>query len=281
MKLSPYTYRYNPIEARWVMVGPPIPPPERLEAKPPKDRKQLFSWMAYPRDLFVVEPVHTRKQPPKDTVYLEQQPVGEYEVLLYHGDTDTYQWTAKEWKGWLELVQSRLVGLYQNPYVHIVRCSVPLSQRHTAEPAYRVGELIATSHPVIPEVPSLADELVHKIHRLEKGYVVHDVTEAFVYVASAPTYPDETWIVPRTARGGFIQAEAKALREAAELLEWLFVRLRDEFPKNEYVLELHVNFEQDDEAAWWIRVYKQPGTTEAGLTAQMYPEVLAHTLKRR
>jgi hypothetical protein len=269
-----HTFRFNPLFKHWVVLGTPMG--HQLELNPGhllhSGGKSHFLAATNPEQPFVLD--SPGRKPTGTTLYEEQPPLGEYELLLYRGDAKVSHWRAIEWEQWLELIQQRLRHFQHNPNLHHVEVRFHTSWVNTVGPAMlRVGDVIATSHPVAGRAPLLEHDLIAKLRKRERSYVLHDADDGFIYVPSAPLFEKEVWYAPIEQDSSIADCSAAGRRHTAEGLSLLMGALMKEWPNEHFAVELHTALiGTDNEVSWWVRVYQEARRLPATLTVLPLPE---------
>jgi hypothetical protein len=209
----------------------------------------------------------------------EHAPVGEYELLLYKKDKPLVQWGKHEWAQWLGLLQTRLTHMHQNPHLHHVQVSMHTGWVGTVGDEYhRVGDVIATSHPIAGGVPLLEWEIINKLRKSERGYVIHDGEDGMMYAPSAPLFAKEVWYMP-AEHVRLEQLTTNGREHAAEALALLMGGLCREWSQDNFVLEVHtVLGPQAADATWWIRIYQEERRATGAFTVLPLPEKFVRDL---
>lgn len=277
-----FTFRYNPVFRQWVILGKPsaanpLKPTHFLDVGKSDD----FTAAAYPRDCFIIEPPskpHSKFGDSENLVFASQPPVGEYELLLYKGDEEPFFWKTALWSRWLALIQQRIRQIHHNPYLHYLHFTLSTSAL-TSVPSYlRVGDLIATSHPVCGTNPVLDVELADKLRQKENIFTVVDSGYGCLHVPSAPLYNKEVWYVPQIYRSGFEQIESKERERLAKVLTVLLRRLHLNYPDDHYVINIHSALAAPElESTWWLQIYKED-LNALPLTVRALPENFVQAL---
>lgn len=274
-----YTFRFNPLFHHWVVLGRPvghgvfIEPAHLLHNGKPG----VFVAATNPRQPFLLDPPN--QVGTSATLHREQPPIGEYELLLYSGEIALAKWTAKEWDQWLGLLQQRLLHFHQNPELHHVMVSLHTGWLAGAGENYqRVGELVATSHPVAGGQTLMDEELLTKLREREKGYVLHDSHDGVIYVPSAPLYEKEVWYIPES-EGMAESLSSRERQHAAEALALLSRALLMTWPDSHFVLEIHTVLGKGPEGKrWWARFYQEERGIPASLNVVPLPEPFVREL---
>jgi hypothetical protein len=275
-----HTYRYNPLFRHWVLLGNPVPRDVDLQAAHllHSGGDALFMAAVNPVQPFIMDaPAHHRTG---HTLHREEAPVGEYEFLLYTGDKELGEWGIDEWEGWLRLLGRRILHVHENPALHHLHIAFHTAYEETTGSKYRrVGDVIATSHPIAGAAPLLDHDLIEKLKKHERGYILHDGPDGFMYAPSAPLFEKEVWYVP-TVRGGGMEASSPVVRmHTAEALALLMRGLTHEWPSEHFVIEVYSPIGRvDPDATWWIRVYQEARRVPATLTVLPLPEQFVRDL---
>lgn len=275
-----YTFRYNPSVGRWVLLGGAVTQSLHLTSAHliHDERDAEFVAATYPRQPFIVEPPE-RFGHPDDLLYAEQPPVGEYELLLYRGPEPMAAWDAKLWERWIMLVQRRLIQLLHNPYLHHVRLTYRTAAEQGIDGFHRVGDLMATSHPIAGEPAELTAEMAAKIREREPLFTVHADQFGSLQVPSAPLYYDEVWYLPHHARSSLEMVHGEEREGLARTLAMLMRKLRSVHRDRQYILELHTSLApENEEITWWIQVYREMHH-DSLLPVQPLPETVVQQLR--
>lgn len=278
-----YTFRFNPLFKAWVVLGAPGRHEVDLsKAQLLGSERDRFVAAHNPNQPFVLDPPG-KKAAAAPMLHEERPALGEYELLLHRGHGTLSRWKAKEWEGWLHLVQQRLRHAHHNPHLHHVRVSFHTGWMNTVGNEFaRVGELIMTSHPVAGEVPLLEYELVEKLRTKERTYVLHDATDGLLYAPSAPLFEKEVWYVPVRQGSSITDAPSASRSHTADALALLFTALHAEWPEEHFVIELHTALVGGQEdVTWWLRVYQDARRVPATLTVLPLPEQFIRKLGSR
>lgn len=275
-----YTFRFNPVFRQWVLLGHPLKHDLSLEPAHllHSGSKGDFLASVNPQQPFIMDP--PSRHGTVQALHREEPPVGEYELLLYSGKKALANWGAPEWEQWLELLQKRILHLHHNPHLHHTQAVFSLAWQDTVGAGYkRVGDLIATSHPVAGDVPLLDSELVEKLRRSERGYILHDGDDGMIYSPSAPLFEKEIWYVPFQQEGAIERANTMTRVHTSEALALIMKGLLSEWPQEKFIIELHTTFvTKHDDATWWIRIYQQGPHVSVGLSSLPLPEKFVRDL---
>lgn len=266
-----HTYRFNPVFKRWVMVGPTIP--ERIIVKSAHllsiGKIGNFEAASHPKDPFLLDP-ENRGPSGLARLFVDHQPLGEYELVLYKSKHDFWEWDAKIWHNWLQVVQQRIIQAYHKPRLNHVDISLNTALLDTIQGYQRAGDVVFTSHKLF-ENPELGQEMAKKIIQKESLYILHEDGFGAVYVPSAPTEELEVWYMPK--QGSRLEACGKSERMAnARILQKLVSGLHEEYPKNQFHLHIYTTIVEDNtDSLWWIRIHKV-SSLERSLPIQASPE---------
>ena len=212
-------------------------------------------------------------------LHVDNPPVGEYELLLANESQSLFKWKQKQWEEWLGLLQLRLLQLHHNPQLHHVLFALKTEALHSIEGYQRVGDLIATSHPIAGENPVLTAELASKIAEKEWLYKAHVGKHGYVYMPSAPTGEREIWYVPTTEHAGIEQIGRSERDELAYCLEKLVGGLHDEYPKDNFSIQIFTQIAGiAGDHVWWLRISHDAHHSGA-VASHGYPEPLLRRLK--
>jgi len=274
-----YTFRFNPLFNKWVLLGTALPTSVTL--KPGNiilgGRDPEFFAATNPRNPFIIEPEKNARVTGR--MYADQPAVGEYEFLLFQGKAKPAQWSAKEWDRYLSLLQQRLSQAHHNPHIHHAYVSF-LGAALASVPGYqRVGDLVLTSHPVASE-RLLSAELAAKILAKDSSYVIRSDAHGALYVPSAPMDTHEAWYVPQGSFSGIERIASKDRMAFAKSLAALMPVLEDEFPKVSFTMEIHTSLVEEQGHTWWVRIFS---ATHEGtpLSVRPMPEKFRSILELR
>jgi hypothetical protein len=275
-----HTFRFNPVFRQWVLLGTPVSHEVTLTSAHllHSGAKDDFLAATNPKQPFVMDPptLHGNAH----ALVQEQPPVGEYEFLLSKGSKTLREWGVKEWEQWLALLQKRLLHLHHNPHLTHVQVALHTAWVGSVGESYkRVGDVIATSHPVAGAVPLLEKELVNKLRHTERGYIIHDGDDGIMYAPSAPQCTKEVWYIPANQSGGFDASSTSARLHTAEALTLLMRGMLTEWRHEHFILELHTSLvDKRSDATWWIRIYQEQRRMPATLTVLPLPEQFVRDL---
>lgn len=279
-----YTFRFNPVFKQWVLLGEPIPHSLSLKTahwiQPQVPDAPNFQAATFPGQPFIIESAARRGSDNQELLYPEQEPVGEYELLVYRGDTAFFDWDAREWEQWHLLLSDRIRRLHLNPHLHFVTASLSTQALASIGAHQRVGDLIAVSHPLAGLSTPIERDLLRKLLEHEKLFVLHQSAHGAIYVPTAPLHRHEVWYLPSPEGSrGVENLEPKARKELAESLSHIFAALHEEFPAKHWQLTVHTamaGIEAED--SWWIQIYEDV-TGSQPLPLQPLPERLMITLR--
>src|SRR5690606_15565431 len=144
-----------------------------------------------------------------------------------------------QWEAWLMLIQQRLLQAHHNPHLHHAAVFFHTKALGTVEGYQRVGELIATSHPLAGLSVPLPVELARKIRHKEDVFIVRDHPQGCLYVPSAPTHEKEIWYIPGAPHPGFETVDKPTRHALAKDLRDIFQMYTAEFPAARLQLTLH------------------------------------------
>ena len=274
-----HMFRYNPLFKTWVMIGSPISNALSVTQAHilTNGKSNGFVAATHPRHPFLLDPETKKVQPASERLYKDNPALGDYELLLYSGSQDFWEWDTKTWQNWILLVQQRLIQSYHNPHLHYAQFSFSTSDLDSIKGFQRVGDLVLTSHP-LQEVPMLTEELTHKILSKELDYVIHQDGFGALYVPSAPTEDGEVWYLPQP-QSPQIDSIGKDQRLAtARILHKLFTALHHEYPSSQHVLHIYTYLSNSNEdISWFIRIHKK--TEKPGVVpVHSAPEFFAQKL---
>ncbi len=275
-----HTFRFNPVFRHWVLLGNPVSHEVHLESAHllHSGTKAEFLAAVNPKQPFVMDP--PRSPGTALTLYNEQPPLGEYELLLYSGQLSFAAWKVKEWEQWLALVQHRILHVHHNPHLHHIEIALHTGWAASVGNEYqRVGDLIATSHPIAGSVPLLEHEIIEKLRRTERGYIIHDGDDGLIYAPSAPLFEKEVWYVPHHQDGAFEHLSPAIRTHTAEALALIMKGMLTEWPEEHFVLELNTELvDKREDASWWVRIYQETRQVPATLQVRPLPEKFVRDL---
>jgi hypothetical protein len=279
------SFRFNPVFQQWVMVGAPDIEPETLTSAHLLDigKNPHFVAAHYPRRLFTLEPPDSgvpRSPLQNDILMTEQPALGEYELLLYQGTADFWQFGTAEWMHWLSLLQHRLRQLARNPHLHHVAVWLPTAKLFSLRGYLRVGEVVATAHPLQYPRGNLDHELAEKLRR-EKLHTLYTGEEGWLYVPSAPLHPQEMWYLPYAAGSSIEEAKIGQRREVAYVLSRLLNILHGEWPEQSWVIQVHTEVVGGHHGSmWWVQIYADHLSQPGSVPLIPSPEGFAHVLHK-
>lgn len=278
-----YTFRFNPVCEQWVLLGTPVP--TDLSIKPSHlldvGKRDGFMAATYPRQPFILDAERPKQHSP-DRLYADQQPVGEYELLLAEHQQPFFKWQAAQWEAWLSLVQQRIVQFHHNPQLHYLYLALDTGALDTAGKNYqRVGDLVAVSHPVFGEDLVMTAELAEKICARESIYTVAENEYGRLQVPSAPLHEHEAWYIPKRQVSGIEQLTKQERKALAETLADFMAVVHDEWPEDRYLLTLHTSLAaKHRDLLWWVQIHKKTGDLGA-LPVRPLPERFVRDLALR
>jgi hypothetical protein len=254
-----YTFRFNPVFKQWVMVGGVVLSPRTVTSAHLLDIGKTRDFVAatYPRQPFILEPGKPlAKTEHGEMLYEQQPPIGEYELLLYTGEREFFFWEKEQWEGWLTLLFKRIRQLHHNPLLHYVYPTLHTSALDSVEGFSRVGDLIASSHPLLGFLPSLENELADRIRTREKIFTVIDDERGQLYVPSAPLHEHEIWYIPAEHTSAIDNSSSATRAHCAEIMALLMGKLHDEFPHYSYILNVGTSMAGvGEKSTWWIQIH--------------------------
>jgi hypothetical protein len=271
-----YTFVFN----QWVLLGGPVPVDLSLSKAHFLDVGKRNGFMAatYPRQPFMIEPP-VQKMNDEHLLHKSQPAVGEYELFLYEGEATPFQWSAKEWEGWIMLASQRLLQLHHNPFVHHVSLSMHTGAFASVAGYQRIGDLIGTSHQISGAPAIITTELAEKIREKEAMFVVEETKFGGVYVPPAPLHSRELWYLPTGTHSGFEQIEPAERTALAKVLSVLFPALNAEFPDMHFMLSIHSNIAgMAEDATWWLQLHQVDSPNSLALQTRALPESFAQHL---
>lgn len=271
-----YTFRFNPVFQQWVLLGE-----QRLQTVNIQEAHKIlpipheaphFQAATYPRQPFVLD--QHKKGTGDDLVFAAQPPLGEYELLLYSGKKSFFEWTEKEWEQWFMLASERIRHFHLNPHLHFVTLKLHTKALGTAGVEYqRVGDLIAASHPLAGMSVPVQPELIEKLLDKERVFVVHKTAHTAVYVPSAPLNHKEVWCLPQAETAGLESLGKPERRSWSRTIALVMHVLREEFPKEQWVITLHTAVAQiEHQDQWWIQIHQDGPGQVTPLAMQPLPE---------
>ena len=276
-----HTFRFNPVFRQWVLLGTSYAATPHIEKGHLLDvgRKGSLVAATHPRQPFLLEPSASSKDH-DDLLYSGHSPVGEYELLLSTDKDPFYTWDAKAWEAWLELAQIRVGQARHNPHLHHVNLTVHTGVAEAVEGGYqRVGDLIATSHPLCGFATLIDREMAAKMRVKENIFVVRDDADGTLIVPSAPLHQHEVWYLPKEARGSFADIAKKERKSLAKVLSLLLQELKAAYPHEEFLLSFHTALLGSDlEHTWWLQIHRAEVGVESPLAVQALPELFVRKL---
>jgi len=276
-----HTFRFNPVFKQWVLLGtsyaatPTITKNNLLDV----GRNGKFVAANHPRQPFLLEPSNQKDH--SDLVYAGESPVGEYELMLYEGKDPLFVWGAKEWEGWLNLVQRRLLQLQHNPHLHYVHLTVDTGMLKAVDGDFqRVGDLIAASHPLCGMSTLLDREMADKIRHKEQIFTVQEDGYGTLIVPSAPTRQHEVWYLPMVSRSSLARLDPAERKALARTLSVLVGELKAAYPHEEFNLSFHTDLlGNQPEQLWWLQVHQTEPGVESPLPVRALPELFVRKLQ--
>jgi hypothetical protein len=278
-----YTFRFNPIFQQWVILGEPIPQAliiqDAHKIVPNLASAPDFQAATYPRQPFVIEPESTKKHE-DELLFAPQSPVGEYELILYTGTVQFFEWSSKEWSQWLLLAAERFRAIHLNPHLHFAILKVLTKGLHSAGEEYmRVGDFIATSHPLAGMSLPVSHEIITKLIEKEKLFVVRHDEYGALYVPTAPLNVHEVWYLPRHTET-FDAMTSAARTSLAKTLAAAFAALHEEFPEEHWCMTLHTPMAQGPhDMSWWIQIHQDTSSQNTLLPIKGFPERFAFLMR--
>jgi len=276
-----HTFRFNPVFQQWVLLGTSYAATPVIEKGNLLDvgRGKKFAAASHPRQPFILEPDGKSKDH-EDLLYAGKPPVGEYELLLYAGKDPLYTWDHKEWDGWLQLTQQRISQARRNPHLHYVSLSINTGGLKKVEGDWqRVGDLIATSHPVCGMTTLIDHEIAEKILAKEGIFAVKQDAHGALLVPSAPTHQHEVWYLPAAAGASLADIDGKGRASLAKVLAPLMVELKAAYPHEEFLLTFHTALlASSSHHMWWLQVH-QAGNEDSPLPLRPLPELFVRKLR--
>lgn len=275
-----YAFRFNPVFKQWVLVGGSNLTPHRIDPAHLLDvgRQPALMAATHPRQPFIIDPP-SRKSGTEHTALQDEPPVGEYELFLYNGEVDFFAWTARQWDAWFQLLQHRIVQTHHNPYIHYLHCTLHTVALSSIEEYQRVGDLIATSHPLLGFLPLLTTEQITKIRQKESISLLVSDEKGALYVPLAPLHTNECWYFPAQAKAGIEQMSKEERFAVAERMAALVGGLHEAFPHQSFVINISTSIQgMAQDVSWWIQVYSDiPESTP--LPIRPLPEGLIQRLR--
>lgn len=252
-----YSLRFNPIYKKWILCGPPVLPFEQIGKGHLLDLGKAgdFKVASMPRDILQMEQPTDRKfqKEHADTLHLAHPPLGDYELVLYEGDRDFWDWDKKMWGKWLSLIQHRVLLLHANLNISQLYFELRTDWLFSLKSYTRAGELIGISHPVL-ESPSMSEFEQEKLQK-EELFTIYKGEYGWLYVPSAPMANKELWYLPYEAKGGIEHLERAGLEELAHVLSKLMSKLHDEWPNENWSLKLHLEVgATKKDYGWWLSI---------------------------
>ena len=232
----------------------------------------------HPKSPFAMEP---SDKPPLATglLYAPELPVGEYELLLHQGQEEVAQWSAAHWEAWIMLLQHRLLQAHRNPYLQHVRFLFDSAKQTSTLPHRRVGDLIVTRQPLVPD-QAISIELVDSLLEREPAFIVAHDKFGTLYVPSAPSFADELWYLPKSLQPDFSAVHGPSRTALAETLRLIMRMLGVAHLQFEWVIEIHTLLgAKDRERSWWLQLYREPHANQLPLAIQRLPETYVQQLR--
>ncbi len=274
-----YTFRFNPVFKQWVLLGEQLPSQLVVSAASRLDHGKVhhpdFFALPHPRSPFLLDPPAKHKSHDGDLLYSAEAPVGEYELLCYQGEQGFAHWTPATWEHWLTLFHERFKQLHANPHLHFVTLKLHTSALGTlGAELQRVGDLVATSHPVAGTEHHLTEELLHKLQKGERLFQVHAGEHGFLYVPSAPLNPHEVWYLPVSHATSIDQLSRAEREELAYTMSLLMGVLSEEFPSEKFVITFHTGMAgaPSHHGCWWVQVHQDTAASTAAAPVKAFPE---------
>lgn len=279
---SMHTFRFNPVFQQWVLLGTSYAATPAIEERNLLDvgRGKKFAAASHPRQPFILEP-DSKAKDHDDLLYAGKPPVGEYELLLYAGKDPLYTWDHKEWDGWLQLAQQRISQARGNPHLHHLSLTVHTGALKAVEGNWqRVGDLIATSHPVCGMATLIDKEMAHKMLAKEGIFVVQHDSHGSLIVPSAPTHQHEVWYLPAAAHASLGDIDSKERASLAKVLASLMTELKAAYPHEEFLLTFHTALlGSSSHHMWWLQVHQADSAVELPLPVRPLPELFVRKLQ--
>lgn len=242
-------------------------------------RTEMLVAAVHPRQPFILEP-DKKSHDHSDLVYAGQPPVGEYEFLLYRGHDPLTSWDAEAWEQWLNLAIQRLRQLQRNPHLGYAYLSINTAVQHSLSGWLRVGDLVATSHPVNGVSVLIDRELAAKIAKKEALFIVRETGHGMVIVPSAPTHDNEVWYFPKVMRPLVHGISKEEKQELAETLSVLARELKTAFTHQEFTFTFHTDLVGDhQESSWWLQIYRSEAGVESPVPLRGLPELFVSKLR--
>lgn len=270
-----YTFRFNPMFQQWVLLGEPIPNSLIIQAAHKiqpllKDAPHMQA-ATYPRQPFVLDPGITKRHE-DELLYAPQPAVGEYELILSTAPRTFFNWKPADWEEWFLVLTERFRAFHLNPHLHFVSVHLATKALLSAGSEHeRVGDLIATSHPVAGTATPVSEELVTKLLERERLFVVYHDDHGALYVPTAPLHHHEIWYLPRHEKGLDV-LQLPERKAAARALSALFTVLHEEFAEEHWQMVLHTPMAAtENNNHWWIQIY-QDVPIESSLPISPLPE---------
>jgi hypothetical protein len=274
-----YTFRFNPVFKQWVLLGEQFPTQLVVSANQRLDHGKVlhpdFFAVSHPRSPFLLDPPLKHKRHDGDLLFAAEAPVGEYEILCYQGEQGFTQWTPATWEHWLSLFLERFKQLHANPHLHFLSLKLHTSALGTlGAELQRVGDLVATSHPVAGTPHHLTEELLHKLQKSERLFQVHAGEHGFLYVPSAPLNSREVWYLPATHATSIDQLSKVEREELAHTMSLLMGVLGEEFPSEKFVLTFHTGMAGSPShyGCWWVQIHQDTAGSTAVAQVSALPE---------
>ena len=275
-----HSLRYNPLTKRWMLLGGQLEHSLHITAAHQLEigKNPHFLAANHPKSPFEMEPA---AKPPvaNGLLYAPELPVGEYELLLHQGHQEINQWKAAEWEAWIMLLQHRLLQAHRNPYLQHARFIFDSSKQASTLPQRRVGDLIVTRQPLVPD-QAIAIELVDMLLERETAFIVAHDHFGTLYVPSAPSYADELWYLPRVLQPDFTAVHGANRTGLAQTLTLIMRMLGTAHLQFDWVIEIHTLLaDKDRERSWWLQFYREPHANQLPLAIQRLPETYVQQLR--
>lgn len=275
-----HSLRYNPLTGRWMLLGGQLEHSLHVTSAHQLEigKNPHFLAANHPKSPFAMEP---SDKPPLATglLYAPELPVGEYELLLHQGQEEVAQWSAAHWEAWIMLLQHRLLQAHRNPYLQHVRFLFDSAKQTSTLPHRRVGDLIVTRQPLVPD-QAISIELVDSLLEREPAFIVAHDKFGTLYVPSAPSFADELWYLPKSLQPDFSAVHGPSRTALAETLRLIMRMLGVAHLQFEWVIEIHTLLgAKDRERSWWLQLYREPHANQLPLAIQRLPETYVQQLR--
>lgn len=281
------SYRYNPVYKKWYLIGAPIIEPEKISKGMILDPSNRGDFLAasYPRELFVLDAPSKKdfQLQHTDVLHLSNPPLGEYDLLLYKGGADFWNFTSGQWEKLLEQLQLRILAVHKNLAVQYLDFTLSTKLLYSFQGYLRVGDLVGASHQIFEDYADISFELAEKL-KAETLFEISQGKHGRLYAPCAPKYNKEVWYISNKI-GGFESASTGEVVEVASYLAKLISFLRQEWIEENWTIKLHTSINASrEEMVWWFQIYQdnsnQSSLIHGILPQRLNPEGYVHLLKK-